>query len=127
MNSKRRHEGYLLIDHRGSPGISVDEARKAGLPVPACPAGQLYESATITCTHCNMVVILNPQRTRERGYCAKCDHYICDKVECRVACIPFKRILEVIDHETHRKGGPIIVPEQLNAVISRPDLLVSTT
>lgn len=76
--SKRSLEGYLMIDHRNSPGVTPEEAAGFG---PAVPGGQLYESATNTCGHCMCEVVLNPQRTRERGYCPKCDQYLCDACE----------------------------------------------
>jgi hypothetical protein len=63
------HEGYLMVDHRGSPGLSNDPLRGEG---------KLFETSTMHCVHCGTVVITNPFRTRERSYCPKCDSYICD-------------------------------------------------
>ncbi len=61
-------------------------------------AGKRFESATITCSHCQRVVVLNPDRSRERGYCKKCDHYICDGCTDLLAktrqCVPFCKILD---------------------------------
>lgn len=65
MKSKRSHEGYLMIDHRACAGMPGQMPR-------------LFEAPTITCRHCQVVVILNPARTRERAYCTGCDHYLCD-------------------------------------------------
>jgi hypothetical protein len=84
--SKRSLEGYLLVDHRGTVG--VDGGR-----------GALFESPTVTCSHCQRQVVLNPSRTRDRGYCPKCDHYVCDACEAvRVAsggaCRTFKQIMD---------------------------------
>lgn len=76
MNSKRSHEGYLFVDHRNSPGLSEAMTLAAGRPASA--AGGLFEAATYTCSHCQSIVVIEPKRTRERAYCAKCDHYICD-------------------------------------------------
>lgn len=59
MKSKRSHEGYLLIDNR-------------------CAGEGYKELPTLTCSHCSVIMVVNPLRTRERGYCRKCDHYICD-------------------------------------------------
>lgn len=64
--SQKSKEGYLLIDHRASPG--TDQV----------PEGQTFESATVTCSHCHQGIVLNPNRSRERHYCMGCDHYICD-------------------------------------------------
>ena len=67
MFSKREREGYLLIDHTDSPGLSG-----------ALGEGKKFEAATNTCSHCQRVVVMNPDRTRQRGHCYNCDHYICD-------------------------------------------------
>lgn len=100
MTSKRKHEGYLLIDNSFGPGIS--EADLARLPrkgpVPAVPEGSKFEAPTITCSHCHTVVVINSLRTRARAYCVKCDHYICDV--CGVVsaqtkeCRPLKAVLD---------------------------------
>jgi len=93
--SKRSYEGYLMIDHRFSPGLTEAEAVAAGLPKEAGKG--LYECPTFTCSHCERIVIMNPSRTRERGYCRKCDHYVCDECEAkRVAtgvCRPYKAVV----------------------------------
>jgi hypothetical protein len=79
--SKRDLEGYLLIDHTDSPGISAEVAAQAGNDTLAVPAGMKFQSATINCSHCQVLVVLNPKRDRSRGYCPKCDRYICDQCE----------------------------------------------
>jgi len=76
MSSLRRFEGYLLIDHRNSPGLTEEQTHAAGLP-PGAGQG-LFEAPTSTCSHCQAIVVLNPNRSRERAYCAKCDRYLCD-------------------------------------------------
>lgn len=98
MFSKRELEGYLEIDHRDSPGFTEAEAR-AGRFGKTMPVGsKLIQRSTITCSHCERIVILNPDRTRSRAYCPKCDHYLCD--ECEVTrvvtgvCKPFKQVID---------------------------------
>lgn len=73
-----QREGYLMIDHRASPGLPEDIARRTGLDPRYTGEGKLLEGATLTCSHCKTTVFKNPLRTRERAYCSKCDHYICD-------------------------------------------------
>jgi len=77
--SKRELEGYVKIDHRNSPGLSPAERLAAGLPV-AMPigAGEMLEAPTFTCSHCQKIVVINPNRQSERAYCSKCDHYVCN-------------------------------------------------
>lgn len=76
MSSKRSKEGYLMIDHRATEAVPDEIMIKSGLPAGA--GRGLFESPTYTCSHCQHVVVMNPQRTREREYCRKCDSYICD-------------------------------------------------
>lgn len=57
--SKLNRDGYLLIDNR-------------------CAGQGVREMRTYTCNHCNRIVVMHPERTRDRGYCRACDSYICD-------------------------------------------------
>lgn len=79
FHSKRSHEGYL---YQADP-----------------MSGRVFECATLTCSHCQKVMMVNPLRTRERAYCPKCDHYVCDNCGAiRAAnggeCRTFKQIIE---------------------------------
>lgn len=67
MPSLKRHDGELMIDNRA-----------AGGPVPGMGNVRYVEAPTITCAHCAGVWMVNPNRTRPRNYCRKCDRYICD-------------------------------------------------
>lgn len=78
MRSKQIHEGYVMIDHRASPGLSEEQALALGYNPQHVAEGQLFEAKTNHCSHCGTVVIINPLRTRERSYCSYCDKYICD-------------------------------------------------
>jgi hypothetical protein len=83
------HEGYLLIDHKSSPGTTQ------------VPEGRIFESATTTCNHCQKVIVLNPNRTRPRHYCPGCDKYICDECEFKrtvqgIPCMPFDKLADEI-------------------------------
>ena len=73
MRTKRSHEGYMMLDHRASPGVVGSDHF---LPV---GEGQQFEAPTYTCSHCGTIVIVNPDRTRAREWCSGCDHYICDR------------------------------------------------
>ena len=59
-----------MIDHRASPGIRCD--------MPELGEGKMFEAPTLGCPHCQAVVVMNPKRTRERGFCSKCNRYVCD-------------------------------------------------
>jgi hypothetical protein len=76
--SKKSQEGYLMVDHRFSPGLTEEEARLSGFDPKQCGEGKLFEAATLTCKHCKVAVVKNPLRTRDRPFCMECHHYICD-------------------------------------------------
>jgi len=77
MNSFKQM-GYLMVDHRASPGLPKEVARKVGYDPDLCGEGKVFEADTLSCSHCRGSVVKNPFRTRERPHCTKCDHYICD-------------------------------------------------
>lgn len=120
MPSLRKHEGYLLIDSSASPGLTEEFIRATwpGRRVVAAPEGKVYESGTITCHHCQAIVILNPARTRPRNYCPGCDHYICDNCEAiraqTLECAPFRKKLdeaqEAAARAEQRGDSPILLP-----------------
>lgn len=109
MKTKRNHEGYLLIQHDSqSPGVSDAAMVRQGLPVGSGHGA--FEAPTFTCSHCQKIQIVNPLRTRERAYCAKCDHYLCD--ECGIVmklhgnCRPFSKVADETLERASR-GQPI--------------------
>lgn len=112
MRSQRSREGSLLIDYRESPGVSPEILQRSGLTVPFVKAGDKFEAPTLQCSHCQAGVVLNPQRTRDRGYCAKCDHYICDTCV-GIASVtlehrPFRKIRDE-HYEVTSRGLPFIL------------------
>lgn len=113
MGSLRRHEGYLLIDHSNSPGVPDDLLRASGLPgmIEGQGAPVKFEAPTITCSHCEQVLVVNPNRTRARGYCTGCDHYICDvctyaREVRREACAHIARLTEAIQEAGLKAAAP---------------------
>ncbi len=99
MPSKPRREGFLLIDHHDSPGVPPELVRAAGWPAPVVGAGQTFESPIAMCAHCNTSVILNPNRSRPRGYCRKCDAYVCDSPACNSECTPHIKTIETLQEQ----------------------------
>ncbi len=69
MPSKPNHFGYLMIDQRASPGLP---------DTPGLGPGSVFEADTRTCNHCQIPVVMNPFRKRERFTCPKCNEYCCD-------------------------------------------------
>jgi hypothetical protein len=104
MKTKKNHEGYMLIDHLFSPGLP-EPVRIPGLPTVVAPGGKIIEAAIICCRHCQVEMIKNPERTRPRGYCTQCDHYICDRCEgLRIlyGCTTIEKVIEQIQEEAAR-------------------------
>lgn len=102
MNSLRSHEGYLLIDHRGSPGVP-DELMVPQGYIPGAGHGK-FESATFTCPYCEFVVVLNPDRSRPRNFDKKTQHLICDGCEHKIKVLgldlkPMKQIADELRNE----------------------------
>jgi phage terminase large subunit GpA-like protein len=93
----RNQEGYLMIDNRNSPGVSDDIMVAQGMPVGSGMG--MYESATYTCSHCNSIVVIEPKRTRDRGFCRKCSQRICDGCTTVMAltleCVPMSMKIDL--------------------------------
>lgn len=84
----RDTEGYLKIDHRESPG----------LPHPFLGKGTMFEAPTFGCPYCQAVVVINPNRTRDREYCPKLHRYMCDSCGAkRKSGIDLKPFTQIID------------------------------
>jgi len=123
MASLHKHDGYLMIDHRASPGIPADIAQTVGLDPKQCGEGKLLEMATLSCSHCRCCVIPNPLRTRERAYCQKCDHYICDLCAAVASTagyshLPFDKLVD-ITFSNAEKGIVLGSPQDLLSSIKR--------
>lgn len=113
MSSKRSKEGYLMIDHRATHmPVPEDLLRQSGLPREAGIG--LFETATYTCSHCQYVVIMNPNRTRERAYCRGCDSYICDPCGAKRAadfsCKTYKQVVDEVMQKAQALESGIILP-----------------
>ncbi len=110
--SKRRHEGVLMVDNRESPEVPFNPAMVGKPESLLVQRGQMLESATVTCSHCQVVVVLNPLRTRPRGYCQKCDRYVCDNPGCNRECTPFEAVLDRAQEHALKTlaNSQIIVP-----------------
>lgn len=96
MKTQRAKESYLIVDHSAGPGLP-------GLP-------KVLEAGTYTCTHCQRIVIVRVDRTRERAFCRQCDHYICD--ECGMVATqslihrPFAQFVDEVQ-ELAERGLPV--------------------
>lgn len=78
QHSERSQEGYFLLNHRNSPGLSPELMRRFYPELPAGAGRELVEAPAITCTHCQRGIVLNPKRTRRRERCWGCHRRICD-------------------------------------------------
>lgn len=125
--SLRSLEGYVLIDHSNSPGVPDAIVVAQGLP-PGSGQGK-FESGSFTCSHCEATVVLNPNRSRSRGYCSKCDHYVCDNCEAvRFAsggvCYPYKAKVKDALERIDKGGDPYVVYDEIFVRGERPQSVV---
>jgi hypothetical protein len=108
FHSKRAVEGCLLIDHRDSPGTTVENCLATGIDPsasPLVPKGQMLETPTFSCKHCQRIVILDMHRRylvsgKPVAYCPHCDHNVCDNPGCRLMAsglVPHKTMQQVFD------------------------------
>lgn len=92
---KTRRHGYLMIDHRASPGTAE------------VPEGTMREVDYACCAHCGGYTMLNPDRKRPRGHCRKCDAYVCDEAACQLRSamehVPYKQIIDRAYEAQQRK------------------------
>ena len=77
----KRHQG-LFYHHQA---FDLEDGTKAGT----------IEYGLMTCNHCQVLVVLNPERTRAREWCWTCDMYICDACHLFAVCIPAERRVEL--------------------------------
>lgn len=125
MKSLSRHDGYLLIDHRFSPGVPADVARKSGFDPGLMGEGKFLESATITCAHCLGVVVKNAMRIRERAYCSKCDKYICDGCDSQRQSAEYKHICgEAISDAIQEAGATGVSTNKTIDLLTRTKIIV---
>jgi len=121
MSSINRDNGYMVIDHRGTDGLPEDILAMVGLPRGA--GRGMFEVATIYCVHCGGHTIKNPERLRPRGFCKKCNHYICDPCEAaKLAPDYVHRTIEELtilvqggDYEiVGSSSAPVLIPRSNN-------------
>lgn len=123
--SLRHGAGYLIVDHSASPGLTPADV--AGVPgAVAVPGGATFERDLIACSHCERVIKLDPTRTRERGHCPKCDHYVCDWCNAmRIKtgeCLPMDKVLDLAQRHYEHFIGREDHPQALT-----PDVLLTET
>lgn len=91
-----------MIDNRHA-AVPDEIVKSAQLP-PGAGRG-IFETATYTCGHCQAQVVMNPQRTRERGFCRRCSHVICDACATEMArtlvCVPFEQKVDELLNAAH--------------------------
>ena len=71
--------------------------------------GENFEAPTYTCTHCERVVVMHPERKRERAYCTGCNHMICDGCgAARAAGAPCRTYAQHLDELAERETRLIL-------------------
>lgn len=66
-----------------------------------------------TCAHCNKVIVMRADRTRERKRCLKCGGLVCEKTQlCREICTPINQLAK--DHFSGNSEYGTFAPAILN-------------
>ena len=95
--------GYVEVDHRACD-------------LPDIPGNmpKHFEADTYTCSHCQFVVVMNPERKRERYKCLSCNHHVCDGCAAKMhqtgLCESFnRRVDEAREQAIRQLGSPSIL------------------
>ena len=101
----RGGKGYFSLFQADLPGV-----QQVNLELP-----------TLTCCHCGRIVVLNPNRQRQRNWCMKCDHYVCDLKFCIEDCNPIQQALELAS-EYDKEGHNFLGRGQQGEILFDPRL-----
>lgn len=102
VRSLKSQEGVIIVENRDIGAMPFNNSQMT------------QEIPTYTCSHCHRVVVLHPTRQRERAFCGKCNHKICDQCETvRVALGGECRTMNQIIEETQENA----VKEQQQSLI----------
>ena len=116
MTSKRDHAGWLMLDHRDSPGFSEAEMRKANPRLKPTAGKGLYETNVVHCRHCQKGLIVHPLLMADLPYCHLCDAYICESCKVTMAAsgqhMPFDKLADLIQERTLKGLPPTITLER---------------
>lgn len=89
-----------MVDHRASPGLSEDFARRVGYDPKHVAEGKMMEEAVLACCHCPAKFLKNLERMRPRERCQKCSGgYVCDvcAIEARKPDYVHRPFVKLID------------------------------
>ena len=67
--------------------------------------GPDIEKDTVTCCHCNSVVMIDPLRPVEdfTGWCLNCMKFICHACERLGRCLPFEQMIDAEERADRRR------------------------
>ena len=55
------------------------------------------DGETVSCCHCQIVMMIRPGSGIKRGFCFRCNAVTCGKKGCMVKCVPFERAIEEME------------------------------
>lgn len=109
MKTQRGKAGWLMLDHRESPGLSEAEIRRKGMGLKEGAGRGLHETNVLHCAHCTKGMVVHPLFMIDLPFCALCDAHICD--QCKTAQVvsgrhlPFSKVADLFQ-EAALKGLP---------------------
>lgn len=82
------------------------------------PFGKTRKVPCYSCGHCSRVVVMRPNRTRERKRCSSCGKLICEKTDiCSNHCTPIHEMAR--DHFENAGDRAMYVPAIMAGVKTR--------
>lgn len=71
--------------------------------------GGTAEADTITCHHCQQIVIVKPKAEEQTGFCRMCMKHICLSCARDGKCTPFEKKLDQLEraHRFHQTVGTV--------------------
>lgn len=63
---------------------------------------------TRQCVHCNRHCLCVKGSGKRRGYCTRCNGFVCCEPGCPPGCIPFEQILEAMEGTLDLNNIPIV-------------------
>lgn len=103
----------LIITENHNLGLLQVDHRHASAPMPGMAA--FVEHPTFTCSHCERVVVMRPDRIRPRYTCRGCNHLLCDNCaairEAGAKCRTFAQLIDEFLEAQEKQ------PENLQTII----------
>jgi hypothetical protein len=107
-----------ILKYLGIPGTPRAVRKPAGYTKTTGPFGEIIDCDTLQCAHCGGHWEVVAGSGKLRGFCARCDGYVCGAPLCMAVCCPVEQRLENIE-----AGRPLLTTPaaRVNGVSTDPN------